>query len=101
MLTIAAQGPLDQLTVLVEGEGAQELHVEERIEALPLVRMRSEAQYAAVLGHEIGHGFDDQGNRQDGDGKLRNWWTDADRAAYTLVKGGLPRSMQRKEVGYE
>ncbi|MCV6615734.1 MAG: M13 family metallopeptidase, partial [Cellvibrionaceae bacterium] len=32
----------------------------------------------AVIGHEIGHGFDDQGSRYDGDGYLRNWWTDED-----------------------
>ncbi len=36
----------------------------------------------AVIGHEIGHGFDDQGSTCDGDGKLRNWWTDDDRAAF-------------------
>jgi putative endopeptidase len=36
----------------------------------------------AVIGHEIGHGFDDQGSRCDGDGRLRNWWTDADRQAF-------------------
>ena len=36
----------------------------------------------AVIGHEIGHGFDDQGSRYDGDGTLRDWWTDADRAAF-------------------
>jgi len=35
-----------------------------------------------VIGHEIGHGFDDQGSRYDGDGSLRDWWTDADRAAF-------------------
>lgn len=36
----------------------------------------------AVIGHEIGHGFDDQGSRYDGDGRLQDWWTDADRAAF-------------------
>ncbi|WP_374976080.1 M13 family metallopeptidase [Microbacterium trichothecenolyticum] len=36
----------------------------------------------AVIGHEIGHGFDDQGSRFDGDGSLRDWWTDDDRAAF-------------------
>ena len=35
-----------------------------------------------VIGHEIGHGFDDQGSKSDGTGKLRNWWTDEDRAAF-------------------
>lgn len=37
----------------------------------------------AVIGHEIGHGFDDQGSKYDGDGHLENWWTDEDRAAFT------------------
>lgn len=36
----------------------------------------------AVIGHEIGHGFDDQGSRYDGDGKLTDWWTEDDRAAF-------------------
>ncbi len=36
----------------------------------------------AVIGHEIGHGFDDKGSTFDGDGVLRNWWTDEDRAAF-------------------
>jgi len=36
----------------------------------------------AVIGHEIGHGFDDQGSKSDGDGNMRNWWTDQDRAAF-------------------
>ncbi len=36
----------------------------------------------AVIGHEVGHGFDDQGSTCDGDGMLRNWWTDKDREAF-------------------
>ncbi|WP_394390045.1 M13 family metallopeptidase [Shewanella woodyi] len=36
----------------------------------------------AVIGHEISHGFDDQGAKYDGDGNLRNWWTDADREEF-------------------
>jgi putative endopeptidase len=36
----------------------------------------------AVIGHEIGHGFDDQGSRYDGDGNLRNWWSDEDRKEF-------------------
>jgi putative endopeptidase len=36
----------------------------------------------AVIGHEIGHGFDDQGSRYDGDGNLKNWWTDEDRKEF-------------------
>ncbi|MEO0313428.1 MAG: hypothetical protein RL140_658, partial [Actinomycetota bacterium] len=35
-----------------------------------------------VIGHEIGHGFDDQGSKYDGDGALVSWWTDADREAF-------------------
>jgi putative endopeptidase len=36
----------------------------------------------AVIGHEIGHGFDDSGSTFDGDGVLRDWWTDADKAEF-------------------
>lgn len=36
----------------------------------------------AVIGHEIGHGFDDQGSKYDGDGNLVDWWTDEDRAEF-------------------
>ncbi|HET9653787.1 MAG TPA: M13-type metalloendopeptidase [Kineosporiaceae bacterium] len=36
----------------------------------------------AVIGHEIGHGFDDQGSKYDGEGNLTDWWTDDDRAEF-------------------
>ena len=36
----------------------------------------------AVIGHEMGHGFDDQGRKSDGDGVQRDWWTEADAEAY-------------------
>jgi len=36
----------------------------------------------AVIGHEIGHGFDDSGSTFDGDGVLRNWWTDEDKTEF-------------------
>jgi putative endopeptidase len=36
----------------------------------------------AVIGHEIGHGFDDQGSKYDGDGNMNDWWTDADRREF-------------------
>ncbi len=36
----------------------------------------------AVIGHELTHGFDDQGRQFDGDGNLRDWWTPADAAAF-------------------
>lgn len=43
----------------------------------------------AVIGHEIGHGVDDQGSKFDGDGNIRNWWTDADRAEFEERTGAL------------
>jgi len=43
----------------------------------------------AVIGHEIGHGFDDQGSKYDGDGALNNWWSDADRAAFEIRSNAL------------
>ncbi len=43
----------------------------------------------AVIGHEIGHGFDDQGSQYDGDGNLNSWWTDADREAFTALTSKL------------
>ena len=65
---------------------------------------------SAVIGHEIGHGFDDQGSKFDGDGNLQSWWTEEDRAAFTeltnkLVKqfdGLVPTGLkQRGETGHK
>jgi predicted metalloendopeptidase len=42
-----------------------------------------------VIGHEIGHGFDDSGSQYDGDGNLRNWWTEEDRARFDERTGRL------------
>lgn len=48
----------------------------------------------AVIGHEIGHGFDDQGSRYDGDGALQNWWTDEDREAFEARTAALIAQFQ-------
>ena len=42
-----------------------------------------------VIGHEMGHGFDDQGAKSDGDGVLRNWWTQADNEAFVAKTDAL------------
>ena len=51
----------------------------------------------AIIGHEISHGFDDQGSQFDGDGLLRNWWTDADRQAFEAIGAQLVAQYE----GYE
>jgi putative endopeptidase len=43
----------------------------------------------AVIGHEIGHGFDDQGAQYDGQGNLHDWWTTADKAAFEVKSQAL------------
>jgi putative endopeptidase len=43
----------------------------------------------AVIGHEIGHGFDDQGSQYDGDGRLTDWWTEDDKAAFQARTSSL------------
>ncbi len=43
----------------------------------------------AVIGHEIGHGFDDQGSQYDGEGNLENWWTDSDREQFQVLADKL------------
>ena len=48
----------------------------------------------AVIGHEIGHGFDDQGSKYDGDGNLVDWWTDEDRSAFSTRVDALIEQYQ-------
>ncbi|KNC17800.1 peptidase M13 [Arthrobacter sp. RIT-PI-e] len=43
----------------------------------------------AVIGHEIGHGFDDKGSQFDGTGRLSDWWSEADRTAFDALTGRL------------
>ncbi len=43
----------------------------------------------AVIGHEMGHGFDDQGAKSDGQGNLRDWWTKADKANFQSLQKKL------------
>ena len=43
----------------------------------------------AVIGHEIGHGFDDQGSKFDGTGRLADWWEESDRAAFDSLSESL------------
>jgi len=43
----------------------------------------------AVIGHEVGHGFDDQGSTFDGDGVMRNWWTENDLSEFKKRTGAL------------
>ena len=60
----------------------------------------------AVIGHEIGHGFDDQGSRYDGDGTLRDWWTPEDRERFDVkvkalveqYNGFSPRALEDKHM---
>ena len=43
----------------------------------------------AVIGHEISHGFDDSGSQSDGEGRLRDWWTDEDRERFNAKTKAL------------
>jgi putative endopeptidase len=51
-----------------------------------------------VIGHEIGHGFDDQGSQFDGDGNLVNWWTPEDLTAFNQVKNALIDQANHYEI---
>ncbi|NNK10955.1 MAG: M13 family metallopeptidase [Flavobacteriaceae bacterium] len=52
----------------------------------------------AVIGHEIGHGFDDSGSTFDGDGAMRNWWTEADKEEFKKRTGALVEQYNSYEV---
>jgi putative endopeptidase len=52
----------------------------------------------AVIGHEITHGFDDQGSRSDARGNLVNWWTDEDRKQFTAKTDKLVKQYDACEV---
>ncbi|RMB63366.1 M13 family peptidase [Dokdonia sinensis] len=52
----------------------------------------------AVIGHEISHAFDDSGARFDGDGNLKNWWTEEDLAAFTERGNQLAEQYSNVEV---
>ena len=43
----------------------------------------------AVIGHEMGHGFDDQGRKTDGNGEQRDWWTEGDAKRYESLASAL------------
>ncbi|WP_426978037.1 M13 family metallopeptidase [Pseudarthrobacter sp. O4] len=53
----------------------------------------------AVIGHEIGHGFDDQGSQYDGSGLLRNWWTEDDRSAFEALTSKLVAQFEALSPG--
>ena len=52
----------------------------------------------STIGHEIGHGFDDQGSKYDGDGNLKSWWTDHDREAFEQRTKGLVEQFSKFEA---
>ncbi|VAW34730.1 Peptidase, M13 family [hydrothermal vent metagenome] len=52
----------------------------------------------AVIGHEMGHGFDDQGSLFDGDGNLNSWWTDEDREKFNAKTAILIEQYNAYEV---
>ena len=52
----------------------------------------------AVIGHEISHGFDDQGSKYDGDGNLRNWWSDKDLEEFTKRSTQLAKQYDKYEA---
>jgi predicted metalloendopeptidase len=52
-----------------------------------------------VIGHEMGHGFDDQGSKFDADGNLKNWWTDEDRSQFEKRAACIVNQFDGIDVG--
>ena len=53
----------------------------------------------AVIGHEMGHGFDDQGAKYDAAGNLKNWWSDADKANFGKRSARIVNQFDSIDVG--
>ncbi len=53
----------------------------------------------AVIGHEMGHGFDDQGSKYDAAGNLKNWWTDQDKANFEKRAACVTNQFETTDVG--
>jgi endothelin-converting enzyme/putative endopeptidase len=53
----------------------------------------------AVIGHEMGHGFDDQGSKSDAEGNLKNWWTPEDRARFDERAACVIKQFDTIDVG--
>jgi putative endopeptidase len=53
----------------------------------------------AVIGHEMGHGFDDQGSKYDAAGNLKNWWTDQDKANFDKRAACVTNQFETTDVG--
>ncbi len=51
----------------------------------------------SIIGHEIGHGFDDQGSKYDGDGVLQAWWSEEDRTAFNVLGDGFAAQFDQYE----
>ena len=54
-----------------------------------------------VIGHEMSHGYDDQGSQYDADGNLRDWWQPEDRAAFEKLAAGVSQQYSEYTVGDE
>ena len=54
-------------------------------------------EIGAVIGHEISHGFDDQGSKYDASGRLNNWWSEEDRKNFDARTAQLARQYDQYE----